>query len=65
MGLMNLYGNESMNASESLSITHNPLHQQNFPLNQYHQSGDLINEIFSLLDQQNFDIENNLNENQM
>jgi len=63
MGHMNVCGNESMNASESSSITHNPLNQQDFLSNQDHQNGDIINEIFSLLEQQNFYI--NCFENQM
>jgi hypothetical protein len=63
MGHMNVCGNESMKASESSSITHNPLNQLNCLSNQDHQNGDIINEIFSLLEQQNFNI--NSFENQM
>jgi len=66
MGCMNMCGNESMNASESPSITHNQLNQPNFPFDQDHQNGDLINQIFLFLDQQNFVTENiNSFENQM
>lgn len=50
------YGNERMDVSESPLITHDPLSQQN------HQYPDL----FSLLDQQNFNINNiNSHENHM
>jgi len=63
MGCMNECGNESMNASESSSITHNPFNQQNFPFHKDNQNVDLINQIFSLSEQNNFNI--NSFENQM
>jgi len=52
-----------MNVSESPSITHNPLNQQDISFGQDHQNSDLINQIFSLLEQNNFNI--NSFENQM
>ena len=63
MGFMNVCVNESMNVSESSSITHNPLNQQSISFGQDHQNGDLLNQIFPLSEQNNFII--NSFENQM
>ena len=66
MGYMNACGNERMNVSESSLITQNPLSQQNLLLDQNNQNIDQTDDVFSLLEQQNFNLDNmNSFQNQM
>jgi len=66
MGGMNVCENDNMNASETFSIARNPMHQQNFPSDQYYPSCNQMNQLTLPLEQQNFNIDNSYsNENEL